>query len=495
VRKIKNDHALYFGPYSSVYSVRSTLRKVNRIFRLRKCRKNQFNNRSRPCLNFQIKACLGPCCNNVSEKEYKKVVKDVVLFLRGKAPELVRKLKQDMKDKALMEQFEEAAAIRDTIFAIEKTLERQVVVSADRRNRDVISCAGLKDKAVVTIFFVRSGNLIGTRHYYFNMGINNTCEILCAFIRQYYEKNAFLPGQILISEKIEDRELIEHDLSLKKGKQVKILVPVRGEKRRIIEMALNNGQKELEKLVSKEADTMSMLKILEELLNMSSFPERIECFDNSNIAGTDPVSAMVVFINGFPNKSKYRKFIIKNVKGQDDYACMTEVLTRRFLKDESDTRFPDLLLVDGGKGQISMAMAVLKELGLENRFQVAGIAKKDMDKGEDQDKIYLPNRSNPVNFGHNQKVLFLLQRLRNEAHRFAIGFQRKRRWKRAEVSILDGIPGIGIKRKQTLLKTYKGISRMRQASVEELASLPGMTFRASEMLAAKFAEIARENKS
>lgn len=492
VRKIKNDAALYFGPYSSVYSVRSTLRKVNRIFRLRKCRENQFKNRSRPCLNFQIKACLGPCCNNVCEKEYNKVVKDVVLFLKGKAPKLVRKLKQEMKENAVKEQFEEAARIRDTIFAIEKTLEQQVAVSKDKRDRDVIFCTGLKEKAVVTILFVRSGNLIGTRYYHFDMGINQPHEILDAFIRQYYEKDAFLPGQILVSEKIENSKLLEHTLSIKKGKQVKILVPVRGEKKRIIEMAEQNGKKELEKLLSREAEAKDTLVMLQKLLHMPWFPERIECFDNSNIAGTDPVSAMVVFINGFADKAKYRKFIIKNAKGGDDYACMTEVLTRRFLTDEAHMDFPDLLLVDGGKGQISMAMAVLKELGLENRFKIAGIAKKDVDKGEDQDKIYLPNRSNPVNTSHAEKALFLLQRLRDEAHRFAITFQRKRRLKRAEVSILDQIPGIGPKRKHLLLKTYQGITRMKQASVEELASLPGMNITAAKILAA---ELGRTEKN
>ncbi len=541
VRKIKKDNALYFGPYSSAYGVRNTLRKVNRIFKLRKCRKNQFNNRSRPCLNFQIKACLGPCCNDVAEEEYKKIVKDVVLFLKGKAPELVRTLKQKMHDRALNEEFEEAAGIRDTIFAIEKTLERQVAVSTDMLDRDVIACEYLKEKAVVTILFVRAGNLIGTRYYHFNMELNTSQEILEAFIRQYYEKNAFLPCQILISENISSRELLEHDLSLKKKRKVKILVPVRGEKKRIVEMAANNGKKELKKLVSKETEAKENLETVKRLLHMPSMPVRIECFDNSNTSGTDPVSSMVVFINGFPDKSKYRKYILKNIKGRDDYACMTEVLTRRFSnhqpgkhrdrnhqpgkqqhvdpqdgkqqdreqqdkkhlsgkkrseklqqglkKDKSDMEFPDLLLVDGGKGQISMAMAVLKQLGLENRFQVAGIAKKDTDKGEDQDKIYLPNRSNPVNFTNAQKALFMLQRLRDEAHRFAITFQRKRRSKRAEISILDKINGIGPKKKQLLFEKYRGISKMKKASIEELASLPGMTTKIAQNLAEELQRI------
>lgn len=484
VRKINNDQAFYFGPYSSAHSVKSTLKSVNRIFKLRKCKKNQFSNRSRPCLNYQIKACLGPCCNDVPRDEYHKIVKDVVLFLKGRAPELIKKIKQEMRDEADLQQFEKAAQLRDTVFAIEKILEKQVVVSTDMKDRDVISCVGEKGKAVVTLFFVRAGNLVGTRHFAFDMSFCEISEILEAFIKQYYEKNSFLPLQILVSEKFEDMELLEQRLSLKKGKNVKIVVPARGEKKQIINMALVNGKKELEKSFSREAEAKEALSALQKILKMDQYPERIECFDNSNIAGTDPVSSMVVFKNGVSDKSLYRKFIIKDVKGHDDYAYMTEVLTRRFLKDETEMDFPDLLVVDGGKGQISMAMAVLKGLGLETEFAVAGLAKKDPDKGEEHDKIYIPGRSNPINTNQAQNALFLLQRLRDEAHRFAITFQRKRRSKRAKKSILDSVEGLGKKRKDMLLKAYKGITQMKKATVAELASIPGITQNIAENLAA-----------
>lgn len=486
VRTMGNDGAAYFGPYSSVQSVRSTLKQVNRIFKLRKCRDVQFSNRTRPCLNFQINACLGACCNNLPRQEYDRVVKDVILFLKGRAPELINRLKQEMFQEAGLENFEKAAEIRDTIISIEKTLERQVVVSTDRRDRDVIGCAVEGEKAVVTILFVRSGNLVGSRNFIFDKGLSGIMEILDAFVRQYYDKSLFIPEQILLSQEVEDLDLVQELLTVKRGKKVHLLVPERGEKLRIVEMAILNAEKELEKILSSETEAKEILTLLQTLLRLSVYPRRIECFDNSNISGTDPVSSMVVFIDGVPARSEYRKFIIREVKEQDDYACMTEVLTRRLSKKELP--LPDLLVVDGGRGQLSMAMNVIKGLGLENQFQVAGLAKKDVEKGEEYDKIYLPGRSNPVNTRGALKALYLLQRLRDEAHRFAITFQRKRRSKRAGTSVLDAVPGIGKKRKQVLLTTYKGITRMRQASIQELAELPGMTEAAAKEVKAALGE-------
>lgn len=486
VRTMGNDGAAYFGPYSSVQSVRSTLKQVNRIFKLRKCRDVQFSNRTRPCLNFQINACLGACCNNLPRQEYDRVVKDVILFLKGRAPELINRLKQEMFQEAGLENFEKAAEIRDTIISIEKTLERQVVVSTDRRDRDVIGCAVEGEKAVVTILFVRSGNLVGSRNFIFDKGLSGIMEILDAFVRQYYDKSLFIPEQILLSQEVEDLDLVQELLTVKRGKKVHLLVPERGEKLRIVEMAILNAEKELEKILSSETEAKEILTLLQTLLRLSVYPRRIECFDNSNISGTDPVSSMVVFIDGVPARSEYRKFIIREVKEQDDYACMTEVLTRRLSKKE--LFLPDLLVVDGGRGQLSMAMNVIKGLGLENQFQVAGLAKKDVEKGEEYDKIYLPGRSNPVNTRGALKALYLLQRLRDEAHRFAITFQRKRRSKRAGTSVLDAVPGIGKKRKQVLLTTYKGITRMRQASIQELAELPGMTEAAAKEVKAALGE-------
>ncbi len=485
VRSIKNDGALYFGPYSSAFSVRKTLKEVNRIFKLRKCRDNQMKNRTRPCLQYQIKACLGPCCNNVPKETYKKIVDNVKLFLKGRAPELMKGLKQEMMEAADTQEFETAAQIRDTVFAIEKTLERQVAVSADLMDRDVIACTGRKGRAVVTLLSVRSGYVVGTSHYPFDMTYNDIAEILAAFVKQYYEKNIFMPPQILLSEKIDDMELLESALAQIKGRKVTILVPERGEKKRIVEMALRNAENELSSIFSKESESRQTLEMLQKLMGMSNYPRRIECFDNSNMAGTDPVSSMVVFKNGVADKSSYKKFILKNLPEQDDYAYMTEVLTRRFSnKDvktgEGDMALPDLLLVDGGKGQLSMAVSVLQSLGLEGKLHVAGLAKKDAARGESHDKIYIPGRANPLNTSQSLKALFLLQQLRDEAHRVAITFQRQRRIKRVKTSVLDGIPGIGKKRKQILMTHFKGITGMKKASIEEMASLPGMSVSAAE---------------
>lgn len=481
VRKIKDDGAAYFGPYSSAHAVRHTLKQVHRIFKLRKCRNSQFNNRSRPCLQYQIKACLGPCCLEVPVEVYGEIVNDVKLFLKGRAPELIRKLKDKMLRAADAQAFEKAAHLRDTLFAIEKTLERQVAVAPDMMDRDVIACHGDQGRAVVTLLFVRSGYVVGTRHFHFDMTWNTIPEIMGAFLMQYYGNNTFIPTQILLSHAVEDQPLMETQFSDKKGRRVYLLVPERGDKKKILDMARLNAENELETTLSKQVETEAVLDMLQKLMSMPVPPRRIECYDNSNISGTDPVSSMVVFTDGKPDKGAYRKFIIKNVAQHDDYAYMTEVLSRRFAPDKKEPLpLPDLVVVDGGKGQLSMAVAVLKDLGLADKMYVAGLAKKDKEKGEEHDKIYIPNRSNPLNTASSLKALYLLQQLRDEAHRFAITFQRKRRAKRAGSSVLDGIPGIGKKRRALLMQEYKGITAMKQATVEEMATLPGMTLPAAE---------------
>ena len=474
VRKIKNDNALYFGPYSSSHSVNKTLKQIQKIFKLRKCKNTQFKNRSRPCLNYQIKACLGLCCNDVSSVEYKKQVRDAILFLKGRSKQVVKKLKAQMMAFSSSREYEKAAQARDTIFAIENILEKQVVVSPDMKDRDIIAFAANKGRVVIIVMAVRSGYLIDTTHYPLDLGFKEPDEILSAFIEQYYKNTEFLPSVILLNRAIENKGEMEHLFSKRKGKKVSIHVPVRGEKRRLVEMAHINASRELEKRLLKEEEERASILMLKELLGMESLPSRIECFDNSNLSGQDPVSSMVVFKDGRPYKKGYRKFIIRNLDFQDDYAYMYQVLNRRFLKDPSDMPYPNLLVVDGGKGQLGMAVAVLKELNIETKFMVAGLAKKNSAKGEQFDKIYIPGRSNPLNTGQARKALYLLQQVRDEAHRFAITFQRKRREKRAGLSFLDTIPGIGPKKKKILLKHFKGIAKLKAASIDEIAELPGM---------------------
>lgn len=475
VRKIKNDGALYFGPYSSSRSVNQTLRQIQKVFRLRKCKKSQFKNRSRPCLNYQIKACLGLCCIEVDEAVYKQQVKDAILFLKGRSGQVLTKLRAEMTALADAQEYEKAAQKRDAIFAVENILEKQVVLCTDQKDRDVVALAWEKGKAVATVMIIRSGRLIDTAHYPIDLGFKEPDEVLSAFVVQYYEKTNFLPSFLLLDRDIEIRETLEDTLTREKGRKVTVHVPMRGEKKRLVEMAGVNAGRELEKILLKEEEEQSALNMLQALLKMETAPVRIECFDNSNLAGQDPVSSMVVFTHGRPDKSAYRKYIIRDIEEPDDYAYMTQVLERRFSTPEEDMDWPDLLVVDGGKGQLGMAVAVLKELDIYGKFLVAGLAKKNEEKGEDSDKIYIPGRSNPLNTGQSQKALFLLQRVRDEAHRFAITFQRRRREKRAGLSVLDGIPGIGPQKKKMLLNRFKGLEKIRTASLDELTALPGIT--------------------
>ena len=474
VRKIKKDHALYFGPYSSSLSVNRTLKQIQKIFKLRKCGNTQFQNRSRPCLNFQIKACLGVCCNHVPEADYKRRVKDAILFLRGRSGQVVKKLKAEMESHSVLQEFEKAAQLRDAVFAIENIMEKQVVVSPDLKDRDVMGLAAKKGKAVVTVMMIRSGLLIDTVHYPLDLGFKESSEALSAFVDQYYEKTRFLPAFVLLSREIENREEIQQRLTLQLGKKVQVRSPMRGEKKRLVEMAVVNASRELEKILLKEKEEQATLVMLKSLLGMKDLPQRIECFDNSNISGQDPVSSMVVFTNGRPDKSAYRKYIIQGIEFQDDYAYMYQTLERRFSKAREEMAWPDLLVVDGGKGQLGMAMAVLKDLGINQSFAIAGLAKKDKAKGELFDKIYVPGRSNPLKIGTSKKALYLLEQLRDEAHRFAITFQRKRREKRGGLSFFDSISGIGPKKKKMLLTRFKGLKNLKNASQEELISLPGI---------------------
>ncbi|MCG8564261.1 MAG: excinuclease ABC subunit UvrC, partial [Desulfobacterales bacterium] len=475
VRKIANDGALYFGPYSSSNSVNQTLKQIQKVFQLRKCKDTQFKNRSRPCLNYQIKACLGLCCKEVDEVEYKARVRDAILFLKGKSRQVLGKLKEGMKTAAAAQNFEKAAQLRDAIFAIENIMQRQVVVSTDQEDRDVLGMATRENRAVVTVMIIRAGRLIDTAHYPLELGFKEGDEIMTAFLDQYYEKTQFLPKTILVNRETENMDDLAQSLSHRKGKKVSLHFPMRGEKKRLVELAVVNAEKELEKILLKEKEEQSTLRMLKDLIGMDVLPRRIECYDNSNLAGKDAVSSMVVFTNGRADKANYRKFIIKDIEIPDDYAYMTQVLERRFSKPKEEMPWPDLLVVDGGKGQLGMATAVLESLDLTGKFAVAGLAKKVEEKGEKADKIYLPGRSNPLNTSQSMKALFLLEQVRDEAHRFAITFNRQRREKRGIASSLDGVPGIGPAKKKVLLQHFKGISAIGKSSMDELTSLPGIS--------------------
>jgi len=482
VRKIAKDGALYFGPFSSSAAVQKTLKIIHKTFRLRKCKQKDFNRRTRPCLNYQISSCLGPCCLEVNNKIYDDIVKEVVLFLKGRTPDLIKKIKQEMISAANVHDFEKAAVLRDKMFALEQTLEKQVAVTNDFKDRDVLGIARSDENSMLTILFIRSGFLIGTRNFEFSKTISTESEMIAEFIRQYYDTTRFIPKEILTPKPLEDAFLTEEMLSTIKGQKVKILSPKRGEKFRLIKMADQNAKNSLRELIAEVSKDSQLLDRLHQRLKMNRIPFRIECFDNSSISGKDAVSCMVVFENGKPNKSLYRKYRLNTATAKDDYACMAEVLSRRYGKGKTSEPYPDILMVDGGKGQLSIAVSVLTSLKLEKKIQLISIAKRNEKKGETQDKIYKPGQANPVNFGREGDLILLLERIRDEAHRFAISFHRKRRIKTLMHSSLDSIQGVGEKRKLILLKHFKSIKKIRAATLEELSALPGISYNIAEKI-------------
>ncbi len=475
VRKIGADDALYFGPFASAHAVRETLRTINKTFKLRKCKAKDFKTRTRPCLHCQMEGCLAPCCLEVDPAAYQDQVNEAIMFLKGRTPDLIRKVKLEMETAAQAREFEKAARLRDKIFSLERTIEKQIAVTTDFKDRDVFAMARSAEHSVITVMAVRGGFLSGTRHYRFAETLSRPSEMMGEFIRQYYGRQRFTPEELLVSTDPEDAALIEEWLREFKKKKVDIRNPRRGEKARLVNLAVRNAQNELKQVIASGATEKELLLRLQKKLQTHNLPQRIECFDNSNISGTEPVAGMVVFEGGHPLRSSYRKYRIRTVAGHDDYAYMEEVLKRRFGKGDASKPLPDLLMVDGGKGQLNIALAVIKGLKPEKTFDIIGIAKKDEKKGETRDKIFQPGRANAVNFGREGDLLLFLQRIRDEAHRFAISFHRSRRTKRSLRSALDAIPGIGPKRKATLLRHFKSIENIRAASSEEISRLPGFS--------------------
>jgi excinuclease ABC subunit C len=477
VRKFKNDGAIYFGPYSSAYAVRQTLKFVHKTFKLRKCSSPRFKTHHRSCLNYQMGTCLGPCCHNVKKETYHAAVKEVILFLKGRTPDLIRTLKRQMQRTSNKQEYEKAAIFRDKIFALQKTLERQVSVVTDFKDRDVIALSGSVRLTIVTILFIRGGFLLDRRHYSFSESVIPDDELLSAFIRQYYKKGRYIPKEILVSVLPDDGDLIAEQLSRRKGQKVVLHQPMRGEKAKLVLMAMENAKKELYYQTDINVSKKGLLEKLHQRLRLKRVPLRIECIDNSNFAGSEPVSAMVVFENGEPLPSGYRKYKIQNVTQADDYGYMDETLRRRYGKKDPDMPLPDLLLLDGGKGQLNIAVKVLQDLNIYGQFDLIAIAKKDETKSEKDDKIYKVGRSNPIIFGKERELLLFLMRIRDEAHRFVITFHRGRRSKQSLSSVLDSIVGIGPMRRRVLLSHFGSITKIKAANDKQIAALPGMNLK------------------
>lgn len=468
VRRMRNDGALYFGPFTSASAVRSTLRLIGPIFPLRKCKTRETPKRSRPCLNYQLGRCLAPCCLDVSLDDYQEIVDHVKLFLEGRNRELSSKLKEMMQKTARELNFEKAARVRDKIRAVEKTVEHQTMVSSGMRDQDIIGLSRSGTEAGIVILFVRSGYMVGSRDFSIHCKWQNSGEALEAFLKQYYRDKGFVPSEIILSDEIEDMQLISEWLTEMAGKRVSIAVPSRGDKKKLVNMAVVNSENML--LERQRRDQSVILEEARTILHLKRRPGHIEGIDISNLRGDLAVASLVTFVEGLPQKSDYRNYRIRDVDGIDDYAMIAEVIKRRLGKGKP----PDCFVIDGGRGHLSVALKAIADLGLEDPPDVISIAKADQGKPRAIDRIYLPNRKNPLILSRSNPVLSLLMRLRDETHRRAVSYYRKRREKRLKRSELDGIPGVGPKRRMELLRYFGDIESMAKAGIGELNEVPGI---------------------
>ena len=548
-RRVENDGARYFGPYASAGSVRKTMDLLKKLFPYRSCTRTITGNDPRPCLEYFIHRCVAPCIGAASKEEYRQVIEQVVKFMEGRTETVVRDLRRRMDTAADNLEFERAALLRDQLRAIERVTEGQKVVSLAGEDQDVIALARGRDEAWVELFFVRGGKLIGREHFTMDGVLDDEPgQILTDFVKQYYDSAPQVPPRLLLQHPLEDANLIQQWLEQKRGKRVELRVPVRGEKRALVQMAAENAQQGLEQLKVKwlsDTDALeSAMEQLQEALNLPRLPRRMECYDISNIQGTTPVGSMVVFENGQAKPAHYRRFKIKTVEGIDDYAMMQEMLRRRFRrlgrlqgndKDAPDTTsespmprsnggsttpenpvspypfplegegwdggeaphlnpppqageeareassphqgnrkqgeswgiIPDVVLIDGGKGHLNAVVEVFLELGIDD-VPLASLAKE-------QEEIFVRDTPESIMLPRNSPGLFMVQRLRDEAHRFAITYHQRSRTRKGMESAMDLVPGIGPKRKRMLLRRFGSVKGVREAPLDELAAVPGMT--------------------
>jgi len=496
-RRVADDGARYFGPYASAGSVRRTLDLVKKLFPWRSCTKTITGKDPRPCLDYYIQRCIGPCASLCSKEEYDEVVRQVILFLEGRSEEVTRGLRRSMDEAADTLQFERAARLRDQVRAIERTTERQVMEVVERVDMDVFGLAREGAEAGVEVFFVRGGNVIGRDTFALDGAADEPdAVVLAGFLGQFYQSAAYVPRRVLLPFDVADQPLIQEWLSQRRGSKVAVLAPRRGQKRALVQAAMDNARESLQaaraKWLADSGKAREALDQLQDEMNLPSLPQRIECYDISNIQGTSAVGSMVVFIEGRARPPEYRRFRIKSVAGANDFAMLQEVLRRRFGKtaealaagggdvgavrepplqdtsaDESFAAVPDLVIVDGGKGQVSAAHDVMRNMGV-GQIPLAGLAKRF-------EELYVKDVSEPIVLPRTSQALYLVQRIRDEAHRFAITYHRKVRAKAGMRSALDTIPGVGPKRKKALLRKFGSVKGIREAEVGEIAATPGFT--------------------
>ncbi|MBQ7425599.1 MAG: excinuclease ABC subunit UvrC, partial [Lachnospiraceae bacterium] len=500
-RLMKKDKSRYFGPFTSAAAVKDTIELINKLYGLRTC--NRVLPRDigleRPCLNYHMKQCCAPCTGNVTRQEYRERIDKALDFLNGNYSVITKELEQKMADASETLDFENAAKYRDLLSSVRQVAQKQKMTDSSMEDKDIIAIASDDKDAVVQVFFVRDGRLIGREHFYMtHVSENPSGEILMNFVKQFYAGTPFIPRQILLPEPIEDMEIIEKWLTQRKGSRVYISVPERGQKEKLMELAAENASlvlsKDKERIKREEGRTIGAVKEIEQLLGIKGLT-RMEAYDISNISGFANVGSMVVYEKGKPKRSDYRKFRIKTVTGPDDYACMHEVLTRRLLhgieerhelevrdidaKYGSFTKFPDLILMDGGRGQVNICLQVLDELGIS--IPVCGMVKDDNHRTRG---LYYNNVELPIDT--RSEAFKLITRIQDEAHRFAIEYHRSLRSKAQVKSSLDDIPGIGPARRKALMRAFKSIEDIRNASARELSNVPEIPENVAEQIYAFF---------
>ncbi len=496
VRGLKKDGALYYGPYVPAGGMWEVLSLIRRTFPLATCKK-EFNKDKpeRPCVQHQIGRCLAPCSGEVDQEAYRDMVGQVRLFIEGKNRDLVDLLKRRMEEASEHMEYERAAELRDRIARIEGAFEKQKIISPGFENQDVIGIAAEGGHADIQVLFIRNGMLLGRKDFHLSdvHGMPDD-DVLGDFLHQFYVKEMIVPAEVLLPLDVPDREVFESWLMEKRGSKVEVVVPQRGRKRALVQMASDNAAQSLrEHLLSRKSKERVLLRLQEDL-GLRNLPRRIEAFDISNIQGTEAVASMVSFENNVPDKRNYKRYKIRSVKGQNDFASMAEVVKRRYSKAKEEGLLPDLILIDGGKGQLNAALDVLRELGI-NGPDVIGLAKaRSGEEGADREfeRVFLPGVEEPVILEPTSATTHLVARVRDEAHRFAITYHRKLREKSAVRSELDDIPGIGPARKKALLRHFGSLAKVKQATAEEMAGVKGMTKKvAEEIVKYNFGEGAR----
>ena len=489
-RKLDDEKALYFGPYASAKAARETMRVVQDVFPLRKCSIRECREAGRPCLYAEMGKCLAPCCADVTEQQYTRMVDQVTMFLRGKSEELLQQLELEMREASERLEFEKSARLRDRIQAIHTTLEKQQAASTGEAvDRDIFGLAHVDRNVWAAVLFVRDGKLQDAASYKFRASLDKPDAIFGAFLNQFYASNCFIPSEVLVPVETEDAAVLQDWLSEKKGRRVRVICPVRGDKKRLVELANRNAREAERVSTSEEQKREQEMESLKDILGLSRLPRNIECFDISTMLGREAVGSMVVFREGEPDKSSYRRYRIRWAEGQDDFAMMREVITRRCRHvversgDEFEKELPGLIVVDGGRPQLSAALEALSGLGLRPH-NIAALAKERTVGGErvKHERVYLPGRAAPIELPEHSYGFRLITRIRDEAHRFAISYHRKVRAQEQMKSPLTDVPGVGPKLARRLMERFGGLDKVSAASIEELRAVKGISGRVARAI-------------